>query len=139
MRLSRDGARALPPKASAIRDIALENRLASLASDDVRIAFAATVAAKIEGGRAGVLRPEARQALVAKGIKLGLRTFDVSLVIAIVQDATRRGEGVAAGPVQGRLGMVGHAAPGRNLWPLAAGVVLGLAMLAGLVWLVAQG
>ncbi|MFA6044300.1 MAG: hypothetical protein WC718_04900, partial [Phycisphaerales bacterium] len=91
MRLTRDDVPASPPSGAAIREIALENRLASLASDDVRVAFAATVAAKIEGGRAAILRPEARQALVANGAKAGLRPFDVSLVIAIVQDAARRG------------------------------------------------
>jgi hypothetical protein len=68
-----------------------------------------------------------------------LRPFDVSLVIAIVQDAARRGEGVAAAPVQGRLGLVGEAAPASNLWPLIAGVLLGLVMLGAMVWLVAQG
>lgn len=137
LRLTRDDVPALPPGAAAIRDIALENRLASLASDDVRVAFARTVASSIEGGRAALLRPKARQALVANGVKLGLRPFDVSLVIAIMQDAARRGEGVSTLPVQGRLGMVGSAAKARGLWPLAAGVLLGLAMLAVLVWLVA--
>lgn len=123
-----------------VRDVALENRLAALSADDVRLSFATQVATRIEGGKAAILRPAARERLLSEGKAVGLRPFDVSLVIAIVQDAARRGEGVATGPVSSRLGLVG---PGegarRDWWPLVLGVVLGLVMLAGLVWVVEGG
>lgn len=131
LRLARESD-VLPPPA-AIREVGLENRMAALAADDVRAAFAATVAASLEGGRAAILRPKARQALMASGAKLGLRPFDTSLVIAIVQDAARRGEGVNAAPVHGRLGMVGEPESTTRIWPIALGVVLGVVMLAAMI------
>lgn len=45
----------------------------------------------IEGGRAGIIRPEVRRRLVAAGVSMGLRPFDANLVIAIVQDDARSG------------------------------------------------
>lgn len=138
LRLAREDAKAEVAPAATIRDVGLENRMAALAADDVRAAFASAVAGRLEGGRAAILRPEARRALMTSSAKLGLRAFDASLVIAIVQDAARRGEGVASGPVEARLGMVGEAEPETlRVWPLAAGVVLGLLMLAAMVWMVA--
>lgn len=125
---------------AVVRDVALENRLAALSADDVRLSFATQVAARIEGGKAAILRPAARERLLSEGKAVGLRPFDVSLVIAIVQDAARRGEGVATGPVSSRLGLVGRAEGARrDWWPLVLGVVLGLVMLAGLVWVVEGG
>ena len=55
-------------------------------------AFAARVASQIEGGRAGVLRPERRERLLRLAQNLGIRPFDAALIIAMVQDAARRGE-----------------------------------------------
>lgn len=63
-----------------------------MASDDPRWVFAARVASQLEGGHAAVLRPERRERLLKTARLLGLRAFDASLVIAMVQDAARRGE-----------------------------------------------
>lgn len=59
---------------------------------DARLVFAQAVAACIEGGTAALLRVEKRNALHKHARKLGLRVFDANLIIAIVQDAARRGE-----------------------------------------------
>ncbi|MBI1190925.1 MAG: hypothetical protein GC200_09630 [Tepidisphaera sp.] len=127
------------PASGAIRDVGLENRMAAMAADDVRAAFAAMVATSLEGGRAAILRPRARRALMSEGVKLGLRPFDTSLVIAIVQDAARRGEGVRTTPVQGRLGMVGAPNESERIWPILLGVFVGIALLAILILLVEAG
>lgn len=62
---------------------------AAMSASDARWAFAVRVAASIEGGRAGILRPAVRQKLVQQATQLGLRPFDANLVIAIVQDSSR--------------------------------------------------
>ncbi len=59
------------------------------------MAFADDVRKSIEGGRAAILRPERRRELFTRATSLGLRPFDATLVIAIVQDAARRGEEVS--------------------------------------------
>jgi len=47
------------------------------------------VASSLEGGQAGILRPDVRHKLVQQAVQLGLRPFDANLVIAIVQDSSR--------------------------------------------------
>jgi hypothetical protein len=70
------------------RNVAQENHAASALSPfDARLIFAQHVGVALEGGRAAILRPERRQALIAQAKRLGLRPFDANLVIAIVQDA----------------------------------------------------
>ncbi|MCW5777162.1 MAG: hypothetical protein KIS87_12060, partial [Phycisphaeraceae bacterium] len=73
---------------------------------DARWAMAVRAAASLEGGRAAVLPPEKRDRLVALGVNLGLRPFDTNLVIAIVQDAARLGEGPHGPSVEPRLRLV---------------------------------
>jgi hypothetical protein len=68
-----------------------------LLDGDARLVFASTVAASIEGGTAALLRVEKRDALRKQARKLGLRVFDANLIIAIVQDAARRGEVLPTG------------------------------------------
>ncbi|HHN78372.1 MAG TPA: hypothetical protein ENK11_06855 [Phycisphaerales bacterium] len=63
-----------------------------MSRNDPRWVFAARVASQLEGGQAAVLRPERRERLVKTARLLGLRPFDAALVIALVQDAARRGE-----------------------------------------------
>lgn len=46
----------------------------------------------MEGGKAALLRPERRRELFHRAEDMGLRPFDANLVIAIVQEAARRGE-----------------------------------------------
>lgn len=79
------------------RAVVAENRAAAgLSPDDARAILAARVAESIEGGRAAILRPLARRNLNAVGAALGLRPFDTSLVIAILQDQARQGGAHAA-------------------------------------------
>lgn len=74
------------------RRVEQENRsAATLSADDARWILARRAAEAIEGGRAAILRPEVRARLVATGERLGLRTFDANLVLAIVQDDARSG------------------------------------------------
>ena len=85
------------------RDIARENHAASsLDPADVRWELASRVQHSLEGGNAAILRPERRRELIAAAVGRGMRPFDANLVIAIVQDAARRGECVSprkgAGP-----------------------------------------
>lgn len=104
-----DGERPRPLSAvNARRDVARENHAAAVSSiteQDVRLLFAGEVKQCVEGGRAAILRPERRRALFERADALGLRAFDANLVIAIVQEAARRGEDVTIperGPRSGR-------------------------------------
>jgi hypothetical protein len=65
---------------------------ASMSALDPRWVLAVQVYREIEGGRAAIITPDARRRLMLVGRRLCLRPFDTSLVIAIVQDAARRGE-----------------------------------------------
>ena len=60
-------------------------------------------------GPGGMLTPEDRDVLVRRAGLLGLGAFDAHLVIAIVQDAGRRGEPGLSGASAERLAMVGNA------------------------------
>ncbi len=115
------------PSAARRRAVARENRDAStLHPDDVRAVFAARVARALDGGHAAILRPERRRELVAAGVDLGMREFDTHLVIAVVQDAARRGEDSQAPGVQSRVSLVGR--PESRASPATlAGIAMGLA------------
>jgi hypothetical protein len=122
---------------------------ADLASDDPRWVLAQSVAANLEHGRAAVLPPEKRARLITHAHRLGLRSFDASLVIALVQSRARtHGAGIDASLASG-LRLVAEPAAARSLhrlpdpdgptWRmLLASVVLSTAITAGLVaWLLA--
>jgi hypothetical protein len=111
------------------RAVARENRSAALAADDVRMAFAASAARAIEGGRAAILRPEARRALLASAVRAGLRPFDAHLIIAVVQDAARRGERAEART----LAMIDRPAEAGGEWRWAAALALAIVLLGVLV------
>jgi hypothetical protein len=57
-----------------------------------RQCFAHEVEHALQGGRAAIVTPDARDALVVRARGLGLREFDAHLIIATVQEAARRGE-----------------------------------------------
>lgn len=80
---------------------------ATLAPSDARRILALRVMESLEGGRAAILRPEARHQILSIATTLGLRAFDANLVIAIVQDGARRGEVGLDGDAEGRLQLVG--------------------------------
>lgn len=88
------------------QNVAQANRESSkIGSVDARWIFATQVAASLEGGRTGILRPDRRRELVVKADQLGLRSFDANLVIAIVQDAAREGRALSP-EAQDRLTLV---------------------------------
>jgi len=87
--------------------VARENEgAAGVSATDARWVFAVQVARSIEGGRAAVLPPERRQKLVAMAGGMGLRPFDANLIIAVVQDGVRAGEGGLSREVESRLAFV---------------------------------
>jgi len=110
--------------------------------------FVKEVVRSLEGGRAAILRPHRRRALVAGGVKAGLRPFQVSLLVAEVQESVRHGEHQAVEVAQtgGSMGMVQvpdapleerapKAASGMRYYVIciACAAALGLIMLAGLI------
>lgn len=113
----------------AVERTNVEDRV--LHHSDMRWVFATRVASSLEGGRAGILRPEIRERLLGQGQRLGLRPFDANLVIAIVQDAARTGSHPLDPEISGRLKLIRD--PRRDvkapIWPL---IVAALA-LAGAV------
>lgn len=120
-------------------EVAAENQAAAaMPATDARWVMAVRVSEALEGGRAAVLRPRARSNLLTTARVLGLRPFDANLVIAIVQDAARRGESPLGFETADRLAMVAPPPPasaGRAGWLLAA-LVLGVAWAGVLVaWL----
>ncbi len=92
-----------------------------LQENDPRIVFAAAVAACMEGGKAALLRVEHRNKLHKSARRLGLRVFDANLIIAIVQDAARRGEvlpssGQFTRDAQKRINSTLSLMPGPQTW-----------------------
>jgi hypothetical protein len=88
--------------------VGAENRAAAgISTFDARWVMAARVSDSLEGGRAAILPPEARSRLVSSAGRMGLRPFDANMVIAIVQDAARRGESPLDADGADRLTLVG--------------------------------
>lgn len=83
------------PESSRETIIRENTRAAQLTSDDARVIFATKVQDSLEGGKAAILRPDRRRALMTLSSQLRLRPFDANLIIALVQDAARRGEVIA--------------------------------------------
>ena len=106
--------RVAAPTARDRQNVAQANRESStIGSVDARWIFATQVAASLEGGRTGLLRPDRRRELVVKADQLGLRAFDANLVIAIVQDAAREGRALSP-DAQDRLTLVRPASEGGS-------------------------
>lgn len=81
-----------PLRAKLANEVGTENRRSAALSDqDARRIMAQRVAENIDGGRAGILVPERRRALVSTAERMGMRPFDANLIIAVVQDRFRRG------------------------------------------------
>lgn len=120
------------------RVIQRENqRSAGLSSHDARRIIAARTAELLEGGRAAILPPERRATLVDLAGRLGLRPFDASLIIAIVQDGARRGVSVEDTDTTDRLRLVRAAQRRRDvLWSVLLAGALALGMtVAVITWL----
>ncbi|GJQ29358.1 MAG: hypothetical protein HBSAPP03_12420 [Phycisphaerae bacterium] len=120
---------------AARRATARENRrAATLDPDDARWIVASDAARAIEGGRSAILRPESRRRLIASARARGLREFEANLIIAIVQDAARRGH---SEPEDSLLAMIPRGeSPEATTGRMLAAVVLGAAVFVALmVWL----
>lgn len=123
------------PLATARGEVASENhQAAAMPRDDARLVFAQRVAARLEGGKAAILRPEVRKRLLTEGTLMGLRSFDANMIIAVAQDAAQRGVMTDSRDVLGQLRFVGvadrAASPMRVMFLavfLATLVVAGLA------------
>ncbi len=116
---------------------------ASLAALDPRWVLAVQVTRSLQGGRAAVVTPEERKRLMMVGNRMGLRSFDTNLVIAIVQDGARAGEDPLGTAAVGRLRLVGReselsdAKPGPG-WGLVAAMVIAAGLFGAAVTLVAM-
>lgn len=93
-----------------------------MSADDARWVLAMRVRESLQGGSAAILPPEARSRISDIGTRLGLRPFDVSLIIAIVQDEARVGAGRINADVVARLAMVPGAGDPLGDEPKQAGV-----------------
>lgn len=91
----------------------------ALDATDARWVFAVRVSQKLEGGRRAILRPENRERLYKDAKALGLRPFDSTLIIAIVQDAARAGHALGPSAAE-RLTLVRPAPDRRAPMPDAA-------------------
>ncbi|MEM1165243.1 MAG: hypothetical protein AAGI30_03025 [Planctomycetota bacterium] len=131
----------------AARAVSRENAAAArLSATDARWIMALRVYEQLEGGRSAILQPSKRRRLVEIGRALGLRPFDANLVIAVVQDAARRGETPASTKPHATLSMVPgaaqpmHRADRGASWgfvaAVAAALLLGtLAAASAILWL----
>lgn len=140
-----------PQQRQLKREVARENLLASaLPSTDVRWILATKAAEAIEGGRAALLRPEARKRLLSQARSMGLRPFDANLVLAIVQDQARIGGSMRPDQLAPRLAIVpagdgvhagslnpGATSTGSRLWLLAV-ILISIAAAWALVTLAAS-
>lgn len=132
-----------PTRRVDARHVAAANRAAAgLSADDARWVLAAKVAQEIRrvsDGRTALVTPDARRRLTASARAMGLRAFDANLIIAIVQDALRRGEELGE-DVEGRLQMIRGVERGSTAkiarWPIAASAALAAGIFAALAaWL----
>lgn len=143
----RDAEAAAVAQANVLRANLDAARLSAL---DARWILAVQVDRALTGGKAAMLAPDARDRLLALGERVGLRPFDVSLVIAIVQDAARAGEDPLGRFAEDRLRLVrpaeadapfGQPAPWPmwgQAWVWVLATVLTLALAAGAAWLMTR-
>lgn len=106
--------------AAARRAVRHENLSASaLSASDARWIFAVRVSQLLTDAPSGinvgrsVLPPANRERLQRLAQRVGLRPFDANLIIAIVQDGARSGEGPLGPNVADRLSYVRPAGPDR--------------------------
>lgn len=126
--------------AQAVRSGVSENRAApQILATDPRWVLAVRAASQIQGGRAAVLTPDRRCGLLALASRMGLRPFDASLVIAVVQDAARAGDPLLGPETEHRLAIIPvPSAASSPAGPsvvtlLAASVLAGVGVFAGLL------
>jgi hypothetical protein len=108
---------------------------------DPRWVLAVQVHRQMQGGRAAIVTPETRRRLMLIGRRLGLRPFDTSLVIAIIQDGARRGEDPLGQMSVSRLKLVndGETADAAHVltWSRVAAMVMAAGLFGAAATLVA--
>jgi hypothetical protein len=110
-------------------EIVRENRSASqIPPLDAQDIFSRRISEQLDGGACALLTPERRERLIALGRRLGMTTFNANLVIAQVQDATRRGEDLTRPAVQANLDLVQDALRKKRM--LGAGVAIAAMLIA---------
>ncbi|MEM1424229.1 MAG: hypothetical protein AAGH64_09520 [Planctomycetota bacterium] len=108
---------------------------ATIGVDELREAFSTRIAESLEGGKSAILRPERRERLVDLGTRMGIRPFDAHLMIALTQDAARRGEVVSGSSDTEPLPTTRPGPAADPVYVLAAGALLGIALaMAGIFW-----
>jgi hypothetical protein len=120
------------------------HQAAAMSPDDARHLVYRAAEGAIEGGQAGLLRPERRREVLRLATRQGMRPFDANLVIAIAQDAARRGESAASPALRQRLDIVPALAPTMQrgdfaLRMLAISLGLAIAALGGFIAWIRQG
>lgn len=98
---------------------------------DARWVLAVRAAGLLQGGRAALLIPEHRRLLLVLAARMGLRPFDASLIIAIVQDAARSGLEPLGAQTENRLLMVPSARSASSPEPRATRLIALSTCLAG--------
>lgn len=122
-------------RSAALREIALENRLAAgtveLDPRSPYLSLASRVQTRLQGC---IISPESRASIIDDAHRLGIREFDAHLVMAVMQDRARRDEPVD--DIAGVLGVLSHgerrATSSHSAWILggaALGLAIGLATL----------
>lgn len=123
-------------RAAALKEIALENRLAAgtveLDPESPYLSLASRVQNRLQGC---ILSPESRASIIDDAHRLGIREFDAHLVMAVMQDRARRDEPMD--DIAGVLGVLSHGerrtSSSNSVWILGGaslGLAIGLATLA---------
>ena len=119
--------------------VARENAVAAgMSATDARWVFAVQVAHAIEGGRAALLSPDRRRRLGVMARGMGLRPFDASLIIAVVQDGVRSGEGGLSREVEARLAFIRGAEESGPTGRTVAIILLTAAIAVGIFCVLAR-
>lgn len=109
---------------------------------DPRWVLAVRTVAVLDGGPAAILTPDRRRGLLRLAETMGLRPFDAAVIIALVQDAARRGEDPLSTGLASSLASVHRPTKHRMDWAdatlaILASILFAAALtLAAITWIV---